>query len=346
MLAATSVASSSTSAWAYYVGTGVTPDCHERLTIDALLEVVDEIEPGLIVMASSELSQNLTRYVATRYGLEHLEERHQQLAMVLFVGVRDLDTGGGAALNVVNLRHEHGGRHQQHAHCTRNEDDDYAAGDAVAVAGCRDGIVKNANRSWRASLRPAPDQIIDVPFVLDFYGGVDLPVWAPGFLLGRALHGLQDSFSHTLRTRDYRRITHVMNYTDAIGPVEDYDEARDGLRHSVAMDACSDDNAEIVRATRQATVEMIRAVASEWTTATQGAALTVVDRWIQYEPGCEYPDYCDSPWLDYAQSDESYPFTGCSTASDATPDGGGLGLVILVGLGLGRRRGRRPSATE
>lgn len=331
---------------AYLIGTNVTPDCHERMTIDAWLEVVAELDSSEIVRSDDDVARDVTAYVVQRYGLEHLSEREQYMAMSLFVGVRDLDTGGGSALNVVDLRLAHGSTDGQHTHCTRNHDDDHGAGDRVAVDGCRTEIGHSAARSIRASREAPSRQLLRVPFVLDFYGSVDLEVWGPAFLLGRALHGLQDSFSHTLRSDDYRRIVHVMNYTDAIDPVEDYDEARDGLRHSVAMDYCDEENVAIVEAAQRASTELIEAVARGWAVGDDTAARPVLDSWVSYEPGCSHPDYCDSPWIEYASSDVTMPLVECGLATGAGGRRHAWWLALGFGVGLARRRRPRRRFTQ
>jgi hypothetical protein len=66
--------------------------------------------------------------------------------------------------------------------------------------------------------------------VLDFYNRFQGDVWEPAFRLAEAMHTVQDSFAHTIRSEadDLKKIATVLNYVDAIST--DFNAERDGLR--------------------------------------------------------------------------------------------------------------------
>ena len=135
--------------------------------------------------------------------------------------------------------------------------DDGPEGDEIAITGMKSAIVDLARITFESWQLPPEQQLIVVPY-FDFYGIVDIEVWAPAYYLGRALHALQDSFAHTIRSDDLSQIRHVLNYVDAIeGHLS---EARDGLPHSAHMDSCDGDTLPIVMTAVTASAELIAAV--------------------------------------------------------------------------------------
>ncbi|MEE9386786.1 MAG: hypothetical protein V3V08_25495 [Nannocystaceae bacterium] len=323
----------------------MTPDCHERITIEAFLGRLDVLSLDGVELPDPGPWEDVSEWVADRYHLRGFDATTRYVAMSLFLGVREPDSGGASSLNVKDLRANHGSTDSQHPHCTRNTIDDYAEGDRAVLRGCAAAMATAVARGLRFSRQPAARQHIEVPFTLDFYGRIDLSVWAPAYHLGRGLHSLQDAFSHSIRSDDLHVVLHVMNYTDAIGPERRYDEGRDGLRHSVAMDYCDDETQKIVDAARRASGELIAAAGHAWegggTTGVDG----VVDHWLGYTEGCSAPEYCDSPWVDVARSDPTFPLLGCacvtspgSTAAIGVGARRSLSLLSLLLLIVVRRR--------
>ena len=105
------------------------------------------------------------------------------------------------------------------------------------MQGCGDAIVEQLNKAGEALQKSDADQIEEVQFTLDQYGTFKVDVWIVAYHVGRALHALEDSFTHTLRSADLHGIIQVANYAEAIGGT--LHEERDGLAHSGATNGCS-----------------------------------------------------------------------------------------------------------
>ncbi|MFT5433214.1 MAG: MYXO-CTERM domain-containing protein, partial [Myxococcota bacterium] len=218
----------------------------------------------------------------------------------------------------------------QEDHCLRRIEDDGPDSDPIAVGRCRDFMRQQLATASAWLNRPPPEQILLVDFTLDFYGQVETEVWAPAYYLGRTLHTLQDSFAHTIRSKDMRRIHHVMNFVEALS--FDHDEARDGLPHSSAIDECQDqESAPMVAAAITASAEYIRAAGRVLNGDDLEADLLVLDKWLVHEAGCTINNnYCESEYLAYARSGQTEPFVTTIFGCSAAPSSGGSGFWLMV----------------
>ena len=104
----------------------------------------------------------------------------------------------------------------QREHCLRRAENDEPSGSEEALADCRASFIEAARHAILAGLGAdgSPDltrrTILDVQLPLTGAMRVQLPTFY--VYLGQALHTLQDSFAHTLRTPDQRRITVLLNW--------------------------------------------------------------------------------------------------------------------------------------
>ena len=167
-------------------------------------------------------------------------------------------------------------------------------------------------------------------------------MWAPAYYLGRALHALQDSFAHTIRSDDLSQIRHVLNYVDAIeGHLS---EARDGLPHSAHMDSCDGDTLPIVMTAVTASAELIAAVNLTVAMRSVQPTQVVLEKWLKHEPGCTIEnDYCDSAWVALARQEQTGPYLeeviGCRQGPTVPPLM--LTLLLLGTLAIRRRQRAR-----
>ena len=259
------------------------------------------------------------------------------------VGVRSPDTEGHATSNLARLRQIHADPDPagQYAHALRGALDDGAAGDEAAILGLRNAIVELVVKSLESYRAPPNEQLISVPLYFDFYGIINIEVWAPAYYLGRALHALQDSFAHTIRNDDLTLIRHVLNYVDAIeGHLE---ESRDGLPHSAHMDSCEGDILPIAMTAMTASAQLIAGV--NRTVEMENIEFTkeVLFQWLGYEPGCTFEnDYCDSAWVALARQEQTGPYLeealGCNHGSPAKPLHWSWLLALALLIGATRRR--------
>ena len=219
---------------AFTVGSAVTASCHETVTIAAYFLVT----ANLPTLPDEAVPEGRWEDVMDRvYPDLDVGRGEKFIIFSLVAGVRSFDSQGHSLTNLTALRAISGERNGQYIHCLRAQTDDYDAGNATALAGCRASIVGSLMEAG-SYIRPALEDggLIDVPFALDNYGSFFVEVSGLAFYLGRALHTFADSFTHTLRTPDLRRVVHVMNFEAAT--FSDLDEDRDGIPHSAGMDSC------------------------------------------------------------------------------------------------------------
>jgi MYXO-CTERM domain-containing protein len=280
-------------------------------------------------------------------GAEGDAERFMLYSLIL--GARYPDLRGASATDIQSLREIHRDPKGQDAHFLRAVGDDYAAGDSQAIARGEEYIRAQVTEAASYLARPTDEQIVEQSVYVELYGQVSTPVWAPAYYFGMAVHTVEDSFSHTVRSDDLSRIRQVCNYIEAV--TYDYDLERDGLRHSWAMDRCEGEAVDLAAAAAPAFEELLAMFATSADGAWPGARLDeFFAAWMTLEPGCDDAnDYCGSKWADLARTDPSLPFWdtlfGCGVAPGAAsgdePWPAAALILALVALWL---RGRRRAA--
>jgi len=322
---------------AYTVGSGFSDPCHERMIGAAYQDFILDLPISGIQAPPGETWRELSDFLLEYLPMdqEEVDEVKRFLLVSLIIGVRAPDTDGHSIMNLQNLRQLHSdpSAEGQYAHSLRAPGDDYAEGDAAAVAGTRELIQALMAEAQRYKALPAGEQIIKANVYLDFYGRIDVEVWAPLYFVGKAAHALQDSFSHTIRSDedDLRKIVHVLNYIDAI--TEDFDEDRDGLAHSDSMDHCrSEDAADLFDSAVEATSDLFFAMREQFAGRDPNAILHILDKWVTYKSGCTKDnEFCgNTRWLALVRKEQTKPYVeaifGCGSA------GYGLGLIFPVFL--------------
>ena len=250
------------------------------------------------------------------------------------------DLEGHSVTNFTSVRRIHADPDPigQYAHALRGIEDDGPDGEANAVEGLRRVIVDQLMDAVDSLRKPSPEQIVTAELFFDFYGLVELEVWEPAYLLGRALHAVEDSFAHSVRSADLSTIIHVLNYVEGIaGTLE---PNRDGLAHSNHMDTCDGETVPIVEKAVEAATQLIRAFDLAVEQRNSAPLNIFIERWLKYTPGCDESNaYCDSPWAPLAKKDPVGPYLehmlGCATLPQDTPS---AWWVLAVGLLFLRRR--------
>jgi hypothetical protein len=327
---------------AYSVASGVSEACHEQLTSRAGVDILLDIPPPGSVQVPSGNWKDISAYLLEPLGLDlgAMDDSTRFLLTSLVVGAREPDTDGHSVMNIENLHQLHGDPSAlgQYSHALRGPDDDFQAGDAAAVAGTRALILELVDEAQSYLERPPSEQLVKTEVYLDFYGQVDVEVYAPLFHAGRAAHALQDSFSHAIRSDQdqLRQVVHVMNYIDAI--TTDFKEKRDGLAHSNSFDKCNDSAIKpLSDAAVAATADLFAAVRDQFHGLDPGATEAVLDEWLTLKPGCTFEnDFCDNGhWIEVARRDQTGPYVrglfGCATgrpvgSCDAVP----VHLLVLA----------------
>ena len=316
---------------AYTINTGFTDACHEQMTY---LAAKDLFASGLfkpedtVPVPTDDVWKAVSEYITRTMNLEFESDAQEFTVVSLMIGARYPDNRGKSITNVQSLREVHRDPNQQKDHFLREVNDDYAAGNDLAIERGLDFIRDNLEAMREARNRPPTEQVVKIPLYVEFYGMVDVKIWAPAFRLGVATHAVQDSFSHTIRSDDLHRIRHVTNYVDAV--TSSYKQDRDGLRHSWAMDRCNKEAVDIAAGALEASTDFLTILASD------DDAMTVdlehfFDNWMVYEQGCNAEnDFCNSKWADIAQMDPSLPVLEEVFDCSQAPQSGTMRFLVVL----------------
>ncbi|MGB0678447.1 MAG: hypothetical protein ACPGUV_02150 [Polyangiales bacterium] len=318
---------------AFEIDSIATTGCHEQITLRALERV------GWPGGAEAPPLDRRMRLVARDLALRVPGSKANLWRLALSIGVRFNDLRDSETLDLPRLSRLHSDPLRQDEHCLRAPGDDGPAGDRSAIEACRAFIEAQILAAHSFGQVAPPTVGIDlqrtesVPVALAFQGAVNLDLPRYAFRLGRALHALQDGFSHTLRSPDGRRVRHVLNFSDwARG--HSYNAARDGVRHLSALDDCQHADALVQRNVVLST-EASAALMQAATSALQddlSAVRHVLDAYLELEPGCDVRnDWCQAP-------ESSLP-AGCQLGDTTVHRlGWAAGGLALLLLGLRWRR--------
>ena len=302
--------------YSYEIKTGLSSDCHEKLTKNAFEAFLNKKSIPAIKTIVIPEDNRAEKYVNEFFGdlLKSFKtEKERFFASSLLMGVRWPDEHGRSVTSTEALYANHGDASDQFEHCLRSKNDDYDNGNFNALKRTqnffKDRLIFAASYIFKL---PQNKNIKIIEYV-EFYGQVEFEVYAPAFYLGTALHTLQDSFSHTVRTDDLHSILSVLNFVDAISG--SFDEQRDGIAHSYHMDTCDwdGDNAEIITAVTDATEETFGIFLSQSKSDAEKKVNEIIKNWMLFKPGCGYSNnYCDSKWLPIIREDPTTPVFGCT----------------------------------
>ncbi|MEI6320943.1 MAG: hypothetical protein WCS09_20710 [Pseudomonadota bacterium] len=113
----------------------------------------------------------------------------------------------------------------------------------------------------------------------------------------------------------------MFNFVDAL--TNDFDEPRDGHRHSNSLDTCTEPTRALTEAATRATRDL-------FTEALAPGGPSTAVTWLQQEPGCSLSnEYCASPWLPLAAERVT---KGCHVAGESL-----TALLALAWLFRSRR---------
>jgi hypothetical protein len=319
---------SATPSWAFKIASVVSPACHERMTLRAIAGLGLATQQRLVVAPVETVDERLARYFERLVPVLSGPSASPRVLNSFFVGVRHPDIEGVESIDTNGLRTIHLQPNDQELHFLRNRSTEGDVGNREAIRLGREAILRLVEESKQAfDAESGREQLVET--WVDGYGRVRVRVSTPAFILGKALHALQDSFSHAYRTPDLRRIAVVQTYIDAFR--RDYNEQRFGPRHSDSLDTCTaPEVAPIEQAATDASRELVEAAERYWLTGDRRSVDETVDRWFAPESGCSFGDgYCASPWVALGRRLET---SGCSVGSSLWP--------LLLALGPFRLRRR------
>jgi hypothetical protein len=324
-------------------------DCHERLTAKSLSEA-GYLRPE---EAAAPLSEEDRRFIDD--GEVDLSAYPRNLAaMALITGVRWNDLQGNGTFEMDHLATVHNADDDQRAHCLRRRGQDGVEGDRAALVDCV-GFIREQLDAAFASIDSSglPDSAREqVRIHAPYENTIEYPLPRFYFHAGRALHTVQDSFTHDLRSADWHQVINVGNWVEQVRG--DLQEPRDGHPHERELDVCGSSRpgeAALVAAAQLASNELFQIlVARDPHDATRGLSAAdrnqaldaFFNRWFQYQGGCTLEtEYCDN--ASYKELVHGTPphgpwskdliGSGCSHAST-----GSLAGLALLGLLLRRRK--------
>jgi hypothetical protein len=338
---------------AFTIASGFSDSCHERLALGAMAVLFDGLPLETVVVPPGglwrDVADELAPAILESAGLAAATTLDDAQKFVLFsavVGIRSPDTSGHSVSNLDDLRRAQSdpSPDSQHLHCLRAPADDGFAGDVAVLRGS-EALIRSAIGDAVAALGASQGagRNMLAPLYLDFYGQLEVEVDRPAYLIGRAMHTLQDCYAHSLRSADARTIFSVLNYLEAVeGRL---DEARDGMAHSDTLDDCGKPElapvvaraAAVTSALAAAAVEQARRGDGTWLDkgfgpCAAGETQPATCAWIHYQDSCapdaQPPDvagccsaanaYCGSPFLGVAREHLTQPYVkevlGCATA--------------------------------
>jgi opacity protein-like surface antigen len=333
---------------AYTIETVVTRGCHEEITADVLRATQLAFPSQIVPLPSIGDDRALIDDVAFTVP----PDLNEIGAVTLLLGVRDNDVKSFAAVAVDQLAALNSDPASQKLHCLRTGAEDEPSGSSAAVDDCRAYIretLLSALDGLDAQGRPDGTKRDQLEVTLAIRGQIGVEV--PTFYLraGRALHAIEDSFTHTFRAvSDRHKVTVVLNWIDYAD--NNLVESRDGPAHVSELDRCDDPDAlrkeRRLLAIEAGTAALTALLAPGAPEAKAQAVDAVLDKYISFDTTSQCSaanHWCDAPENAYANTG-----CGCSLAgSGARPEYWALLLLALgcvVGLVARRRRRDRSLA--
>ena len=312
---------------AFTIQTVASHGCHEQISRVALAQAT-------ALSARLERSPRLPANLVSELPFDFKENEPAFLGAVL-VGVRHNDLHGFEPLDFPELVNTQEAAPFQREHCLRQPGETGTAGDTAALKDCHDFILEELALALGEGARM--DLVVTTPVEVALaFERRPVALTASGFHLGRALHALQDSFSHTYRDGEVVKVTSVLTY---LGTSErSYVEAIDGSPHRGDFDHCQDQTPRTTMRTERA----VAASAALLVALEDGVdrspgehlarARSVLSNLLSLASGCTHSNgYCESV------SQDAVTRVGCGMDPGAGLAGTAV-VLVAVGWVLRRRR--------
>ena len=316
---------------AFQIDTALTDDCHERVTLRALDQ--GGWPDGVSPPAPTETERRIIDDAPFSLPDAFLDG----WAVALVIGARHNDVGSFDPFDFAALQTLHDDPEKQPEHCLRQVMHDYEEGDEQALAACRAFILEELELALGTGETVDMDARVTVTTYLKFRGRVDVELAAYPFHLGRALHALQDSYTHSFRNPSDERVLSVLNWIEG-NTGDSYDPERDGHAHLSSLDECSSgtDRQRRVDRAAEASGDLMIAL-SEPAGGRAGRlerAEEVLLAHMIRQPGCTADnDWCDTP--------EAEPAAACAACAAGGRGGAPGATLLLLAASLLMVRSRR-----
>jgi MYXO-CTERM domain-containing protein len=328
---------------AFTIESPATDGCHEQITLAAWREVQAAFPQEAAALPAIGDDEALIADVPFT-----VPKSLQTIGPVtLLLGVRDNDVKEHGPTDLKNLTPQASDPSLQMEHCLRAPAQDEPDGSRAAVDACRAFIREKLIAALEGLDEDArPDGNRRERLAVSLAIRDDIEVDVPLFFLnaGRALHAVQDSFTHTFRRLDdLGKITVVLNFVDETHGT--LNEATDGPAHATELDVC--DDPDPLRAERRAlaqeasTVALSAVLDAQRSHAAKRRAIDdMLDTYVAYDDSarCSF----DNGWCAAPEAAYGSPTLGCGVAP-AMADVGSVkrwGWVVLGALALARWRRR------
>lgn len=328
-----------TPASAYTYQSAVSKGCHERIATEAIRAL--RLATHLPTVEPSPNDRALIHDLPFDLDADVRDLTGASLA----VGVRDNDLHGNSPNELDAIAQLHGNPDLQREHCLRGTLEDEPGGTSQAIEECKQFIrekVSAALEGLDQNGLPDATRTMQLPVALTFRGHTDVVLPIYWIEIGRALHAVEDSFTHTYRSADHTHIRATMNYADYVNT--DFKEERDGPPHKSEMDECEgldDYRAKNLTLAKQASFDILR-LSVDPSLPTRDAKMAALEAtlhdYLDYEPGCT----AANAWCN-AQENHYEVDAACSTIPGTAPKSG-FGLALVAGTMLAWRRRRRAIA--
>ena len=339
---AAATAATAAPAHAYSYESAISVGCHERIAM-ITLRAVRTMLPTAPVIAPDANDTALIKDVP--YALDG--DMKDLTGATLTIGVRDNDLKGRGPTQLDQLAEIHGNPAGQREHCLRAIEEDEPNGSPRALEDCKVFIrerVAAALDGIDADGFPDPAIREDIAVTLELRGAVTANLPKFWLEIGKAMHTLQDSFTHTFRTPDRMKVRTVLNWIEYVNKNEV--ESRDGPVHRNGMDQC--DNLDDLRTLNidtatQASIDLLKTTLDPALNRAQKLAAVdvLLDKYISYEAGCTFDNgWCDAPERQYQVA----AGCGCSTVGSGSGGALAVGGFAFGAMFLARRRRRRLGA--
>jgi hypothetical protein len=227
---------------AFYIQTVLSTNCHEKMTVSALGRT------GFLQTPPSPTHYDEVLFDNLQFDTDPFSK--DIFTISLLIGARWNDLHGNSSIDIGELQEVHNTESHQREHCLRESDQDGEQGNVEAIEDCKDfirEIFENILTTATATGSLDPTIRGDFPEYILYRGTMDVSLSVLYFNTGRAIHAVQDSFSHVYRTfttdstTNLKTIETVLNWPDYVrGEV---DESMDGPEHSFTLDDCECDRA-------------------------------------------------------------------------------------------------------
>ena len=341
MLSLAAVLAPPAEAHAYTIDSVATRGCHEEVSANALRAIRTQLPNAAPLPSTRRDDAPLIDDVAFTLPSDMMDIG----GTTLLLGIRDNDVKNSSPTALDRLAELNSDPSGQREHCLRTDSQKEPDGSKQALADCR-AFIHDTLMASLEGLGPdgAPDpekrETLEVSLAIRGVVQVDVPMFY--LRAGRALHAIEDSFTHTFRSKaDRHKVTVVLNWINyADGSIN---EATDGPPHISGMDRCDDPDA-LLKERRMLAIEAataaLRAVLDPALSRDQKeAAITaMLDGYIAFDDtaGCTSANN----WCNAAEN--TYRPKGCGCEVAGAPMGRawlGGGLAFAAALaGLRRRR--------